>query len=288
MTGNLAAIVRDQDVVERKGILVDKHIAEKTVWDKLATINPIDAVISAGNEEDAAKKSEPQITELKAEFNDGIILDLGCGYGRIAKYLLPQRTFAGYVGLDSAYTMLQLFQDRYRRETNEQTTPALFLNANIHTIPLKDDSVDNVVVAAVFLHNHKSVVKQSIDEIQRVLKPGGKLFVYSSFPNKWTLMGLQGALYQMLLNLLGKPYKNGPVRYYGMKEVSNLFEGFGEVNIRTTGFAILPKRLIFLPSILDKGYRTLIANPLNAILMRILPKFIKEKASLHFDVFASK
>lgn len=279
-------IVRENDVTEKFGILVDKHIADSTVWDKLAKENPTHAVISAGNEADAAAKSKDQIDELLAELQDGIVLDLGCGYGRIAKYLLPQRTFAGYVGMDSAYEMLTIFKERYLRTPAEQTTPAIFLNADIHTIPLHDATIENVIVAAVFLHNHKSVVRQSIEEVYRVVKPGGQVLVYSSFPNKWSLMGLQGAFYQMLLNVMGNPFKNGPVRYYGKREVAHLFEHFSEVSIRPYGFALLPKRLIFLPGVLDRLWRIGVANPINGMLETILPRAIANRFPSHYDVTA--
>lgn len=279
----LSTLLKQNDVTQRQGIFVDKLIAEKTVWDKLAEENPTHAVISAKDEADAARKSEDQITELKKDFNDGVILDLGCGYGRIAKYLLPKRTFAGYIGVDSAFNMLGLFRRRYESESKEQTTPALFLNADIHTLPLQDNTVDNVVVAAVFLHNHKTVVKKSLDEIKRVLKPGGKVFVYSSFPNKWSLMGLQGACYQMLLNFCGNPFKNGPVRYYGRREVAELFSEFSEVDIRPFGFALLPKRIVFIPSFLGSLYRRFIANPVNGFLSSFFPVTC---CPTHHDVIA--
>ncbi|MCA9365835.1 class I SAM-dependent methyltransferase, partial [Candidatus Kaiserbacteria bacterium] len=232
---NLKSLLKPNSVTEREGIFVDKYIADKTVWDKLAVESPEHAVISASSEEAVAEKSVDQITELKVDLPEGIILDLGCGYGRIAKYLLPQRSFSGYIGVDSAHEMVRLFAARYNQTPAEQTTPVMFVNADIHMIPLQDSSVDSVVVAAVFLHNHKSVVKRSLDEIYRVLKPGGVMYVYGSFPNKWSLMGLQGMIYQMFLNLIGNPFKNGPVRYYARGEVADLLDSFSEINIRSVG-----------------------------------------------------
>jgi ubiquinone/menaquinone biosynthesis C-methylase UbiE len=285
----LTALIKPQATIDRGGILVSKEIAEKTVWDKLAVENPTDAVISAKDETDAAKKSIKQIADIKQFLKAGdTLLDLGTGYGRVAKYLLPEMPLGGFVGVDSSYEMLSLFKKRYAQSEAEQRTPVLFLNADIHTLPLCDASVDVAIVCAVFLHNHKNVIIQAMEEIKRVVKPGGTVLVYSSFPRAATLMGLQGHSYQMLLNLLGRPYKNGPVRYYRRKEIARLFDGFREVKFRPVGYSVLPKSLIFLPSFLDKIWRIGLANPLNRALEFITPARLKPYFAVHYDVVAKR
>lgn len=286
---NLAEIVKPQSTIDRGGILVAKEIAEKTVWDKLALENPTHAVISAGSEEEAAKKSASQIADIKAHVKTSdILLDLGTGYGRVAKYLLPEMPLRGYVGIDSSYEMLTLFEQHYSASAAEQQTPLLLLNADIHTLPLCDSSVDVVIVSAVFLHNHKSVVEQAMTELKRVVEPGGTILIYSSFPRAATLMGMQGLVYQAFLNLIGRPFKNGPVRYYWRREIMHLFDGFTEVELKPVGYAVLPKSLIFLPKPVDKVWRTLVAKPLNRALEFITPAFLKYYCAVHFDVVAKK
>jgi ubiquinone/menaquinone biosynthesis C-methylase UbiE len=276
-------------VIDCEGILVAKEIAEKTIWDKLAVENPTHAVISAKNEAEAQKKSEAQIAEIKTHLKpDDVLLDCGTGYGRVAKYILPVKTLAGYIGVDSSYEMLALFKKRYESSLVEQRTPVLFLNADIHSLPLKSQSVSVVLVSAVFLHNHKNIVQEAMREITRVLKPGGKLLVYSSFPRAGSLMGLQGLTYQMLLNLLGRPYKNGPVRYYFKREVRRLLADFAEVEYQTVGFAVLPKTIIGLPGPLEKVWRIGLANPLNSLLERLTPTCLKPYFAVHFDIVAKR
>lgn len=286
---SLLTLVRPQTTIERDGILVAKEIAEKTVWDKLAVENPTHAVISAKDEAEAAKKSLAQIADLRQHVKTGdILLDLGTGYGRVAQYLLPDLTIGGYVGLDSSYEMLSLFKRRYSESEREQQTPLLLLNADIHTSPLKDESVDVVIVSAVFLHNHKSVVEQAMAEVKRVLKPGGRVVVYSSFPRAATLMGMQGLAYQALLNVIGRAFKNGPVRYYWRSEIMHLFDNFTEVELKPVGYGVVPKSLIFLPKPIDKLWRVGFANPLNRALESITPRSLKPYCAVHFDVVAEK
>lgn len=285
----LKDLLKDGKVIEREGIFVAREIAEKTVWDKLAIENPTHAVISAADEESAKIKSDLQIDRINQFVTeDTVLLDLGSGYGRVAKYLLPKQKLAGYIGVDSAYEMLALFRNRYQENQAEQSTPALFVNADIHTLPLKDASVDMVIVCAVFLHNHKSVVEQSIEELKRVLKPGGTLLVYSSFPRGYTLMGLQGHMYQGLLNILGKPLKNGPVRYYSKAELKKMLSGFSHITYVPDQFAILPKTLVFLPGILESVYRKLISVPVNKLLEKITPAFLKPQFAVFFDIIAKR
>lgn len=283
----LEEIIKLNKTVEKEGILVTKEIAEKTVWDKLAESNPTHAAISAKDETDAAKKSANQIADIKQFLKEGdILLDCGTGYGRVAKYLLPDVSLGGYVGVDSSYQMLKLFKERYDSSDLERNTPVLFLNADIHTLPMKENSVDVVIVCAVFLHNHKSVIKKAMEEIKRVVKPGGQVLVYSSFPRTMTLMGLQGHIYQGILNLLGRPFKNGPVRYYRRHEIMHMFDGFTELELRPVGYVALPKTLIFLPGFLEKIYRLGIANPINALLEKITPSRLKPYCAMHYDIVA--
>jgi len=286
---NLSSLIKSHSTIDKNGILVSKEIAEKTVWDKLAIENPTHAVISASNEEEAARKSIQQITDIKKFLkSEDILLDLGTGYGRVAKYLLPEVTLGGYIGVDSSYEMLSLFKQRYKGDENEQKTPLLLVNADMHTLPFNDSSVDVIIVCAVFLHNHKNVVSAAMSEVGRVVKPGGKVLVYSSFPRAATIMGLQGHTYQIFLNLLGRPFKNGPVRYYRAKEINKLFADFSEVKLNPSGFSVLPKSIIFLPRFLDKFWRLGIANPVNQALEKITPARLKPYFAVHYDVVARR
>lgn len=283
----LVALLQPNETIEQGGVFVAKGIAERTVWDKHAIENATHAVISAANEEDARRKSVEQITDIKRYVtSEDILLDFGAGYGRVAQYMLTDLTLRGYIALDSSHEMLALFKERYVRNDDEQRTPVLFLNSDIHTVPLKDASVDVAIVCAVFLHNHKDIVQKAMTELRRVLKPGGTLLVYSSFPRGATFMGLQGYGYQAILNLLGKPFKNGPVRYYQKQEIVKLFSGFTEIDILPVGFSIIPKTLIFLPGPLEKLYRLGFANPINNFLQKIIPLSMKQYFAVHYDVVA--
>jgi ubiquinone/menaquinone biosynthesis C-methylase UbiE len=289
MTNSLEHVFTDEVLVS-EGIYSPflKEGQERTVWDTLARENPTHAVVSSPNEKQAKKKTEEQIRILEKGLIDGIVLDLGCGYGRVAQYLLPRRVFEGFIGVDSSIEMLALFKKRYDTEAEERKTPLALVQANIDALPLKDNSVDNVIVSAVFLHNHKSVTKKSIAEIHRILKKGGKLFILSSFPNGTTLSGVQGHLYNLFLKLRKQEYKNGPVRFFSRKEVRELLGDFEKVVIQDVGFSFGPKSLIFLPQAADTLYRKIIFQPLNVLGARFLPAGVKKIFPTHYDAVAVK
>ena len=285
----LDSILTKEATTNREGIHVSTTIANRTVWDTLAEENPTHAVISAKDEAAAAEKSRPQIEDIKTHVSaDTVLLDCGAGYGRVAKYLLPAQPLKGYVAVDSSYEMLSLFKARYESTPTEQQTPVLLVNADINLLPLAAQSVDVAIVCAVYLHNHKDIVRQAVAELSGVVRPGGKVLVYSSFPRGMSLMGLQGYAYQALLHLLGRPYKNGPVRYYRAAEVRQLFADFAAVELKPVGFAVLPKTIIILPGPLEKLYRLGLANPVNALLSRLMPSFLAPYFATYFDVVATR
>lgn len=289
MNPNLRELLKDtcnKEAVE--GIFsCEEYTAPIKNWDELASVNAIHAAISATDETQEAKKGEKQITFLK-EHAKGIILDLGCGYGRVAKYLLPQRTFSGYVGVDSSIEMLSLFRKRYLSQPEEQKTPLLLVHGNITDVPIKDTTIDTVVVSAVFLHNHKKYTKTAIAECARVLREGGVVHAVNNFPNSLSFIGLQGYLYLLFLKCIGKGDKNGPVRYFTESEIRQLFSAFHSVSITRIGFEFLPKRILILPARVNAFYRNWIANPVNKGLERILPRSIQHWFPMYYDVFAQR
>lgn len=285
----LLNLCKTADITEKSGIHISKNIANRTVWDTFAIEHPDHPAISPTDEAIDASKSITQINHIKQYVTDStVLLDYGCGYGRVAQYLLPKVTLTGYIGLDSSYELLKLFRERYDKSETEQTTPLLLLNADTNSPPLNNNSVDVAVVAVVFRHNHKSVVKQSVAELARVVQPGGTVLVYSAFPRMVSLMGIQGQLYQIILNLLGRPFKNGPVRYYTQGEIKRLFRDFSSVELVPVGYNVLPHSIIILPRPLQVVWRKVIANPANTLLERLTPTPLRRYFATHIDVIAKR
>jgi len=257
-------------------------------WNDLATENEIHAAISTFNVAKEEMKSRESVEFVMAHIAPGErVLDLGCGYGRIAKYLLPRVRLEAYVGVDCSPVMLRKFHERYASSETERATPLVLVRGDIDRIPLQDASVDACIVSAVFLHNHKDVTRASIAEIRRVLKPGGRMLVLSSFPNGRSLTGLQGWAFLGYLTLRGLGRKNGPVRYFRRAEIEKLLEGFSQVSIRPSGFSILPKTILGMPKGMRFAYRSFY-DRVHAFLGRRLTEAARSVFCVHFDVVARK
>ncbi|MDP4001811.1 MAG: class I SAM-dependent methyltransferase [bacterium] len=257
-------------------------------WDKLAAENPIHAAIATADEVGEKQKSADTIALLKDKLTSGVILDVGCGYGRIAKYLLPLRKFERYIGLDGSEMMLGHFRQLYETKLKDFGTPVLLIQSAIDDLPLEDNSVDDVIVSAVFLHNNKMTTRRSVTEIYRVLKPGGQFFVFGSFPNLVNLQGLQGSAYCLFLSMIGKSMKNGPVRYFKKKEIKELLKNFSHIEISSMGLVTIPKRILLFPSRLNRLYQKILFPIIHKILSKLLTARGQKTLCASFDVYAVK
>jgi len=99
------------------------------------------------------------------------IADIGCGVGGLVFHLAS--VGARVVGVDPARESLE--QGRRLIARLGGTVP---LAAGVcQSIPLATSSADKIVCANVFEHLHEKEV--AIGEFRRVLKPGGRLFIYT-------------------------------------------------------------------------------------------------------------
>lgn len=100
---------------------------------------------------------------------DDIILDVGCGYGRTLNEL--HRTgYQKLIGIDSSKGMIERGREQF---------PFLDLRVKDNSkIDLPDQSVEAVILFAVLtcIYNNKEQ-EELIEEIDRVLKPNGILYV---------------------------------------------------------------------------------------------------------------
>ncbi len=268
---------------------IDDLTGDAQIWEDLAREDPLHAAAAAADEDAERAKTSDAVAILLAEAADGVILDIGCGYGRIAKYLLVERTFEGYIGLDGSPTMLRFFHERHPTSAPENATPLLLIHSPIDRIPLVDSSVQSVVISEVLLHNPKATSARVIGQARRVLRPGGKLFVLGrDFINAATLGGLQAAAFTAWLHLSGDEDRNGPMRAYRRSEVAELFKGFSRVRLRPNDFRLLPKTIAGSSGRAGSAYRRAVSTPVNAAANALVPRGIKRRMPDYWQVIATK
>jgi ubiquinone/menaquinone biosynthesis C-methylase UbiE len=94
------------------------------------------------------------------------LLDIGCGNGRLADSIPAVH----YTGLDLSRQLLTLAQQRYPRYQ--------FVHGSMLRLPFDDGQFDIVACVAALQHiPSQAYRRQAIDEMVRVLKPTGKLFM---------------------------------------------------------------------------------------------------------------
>ncbi len=121
---------------------------------------------------------------ISEKTGNGVFLDLGCGDGCItvpcAKY--GTRIIAG----DISNAMMKILQER-ARQNGVSLKNVTLCRMNALDIPIRDESVDCVIANSV-LHLISNPQKV-LDEIFRVLKPGGRFVCREDAPGKTPELG---------------------------------------------------------------------------------------------------
>jgi len=123
---------------------------------------------------------DPGVAETVPRWRDEgrrAIYDLGCGAGRHMAYL----QVAGFevYGSDVAENGLGVCAG-YMREAE---LPGRLVRAAMTACPFGDDSFDAGIATNVLNHNPRALLQDAMDEIHRVLKPGGEF--YLTVLNTW-------------------------------------------------------------------------------------------------------
>ncbi|MGE0029024.1 MAG: class I SAM-dependent methyltransferase [Thermoleophilia bacterium] len=104
-----------------------------------------------------------------------VVLDVGCGVGRVARYVAP--SCRRLLAADSSPQMLALARERIGGEAPNIS----FVTVDGTRLPVGDDAVDLVYSVLVLQHLEREHAFAMLREIRRVLKRGGR--AYLTFPN---------------------------------------------------------------------------------------------------------
>jgi demethylmenaquinone methyltransferase / 2-methoxy-6-polyprenyl-1,4-benzoquinol methylase len=155
---------------------------------------------------------------------DRLVLDLCCGTGDLA-FALARAGQARIIGADFAHSMLVRAKEKSPASgaQNKPATPMLFLEADAMRLPFADASFDLVTTAFGFrnLANYEA----GLQEIQRVLKPGGTVAILEFTEPPDTLFGkLYRWYFCEVLSRIGGLISGHPAAYsYLPKSVARFF-----------------------------------------------------------------
>jgi len=102
------------------------------------------------------------------------VLEVGCGTGTLTLEARRQAGPSGKVfGIDIIPGMIEVS----RRKAAQAALDVTFQSGSIDNIPFPADQFDVVLCSFMIFHMSEKIRLKGISEIQRVLKPGGKLLV---------------------------------------------------------------------------------------------------------------
>jgi len=114
----------------------------------------------------------PRVLEILKKNNAKKVLDLGCGSGRHLVYL-AKNGFEVY-GFDIAEEGMKIAKEWLK----ENNLSADFKTGSLYKkLPYQDNFFDAIISTQAINHGMIEDIRQSIQEIERVLKPGGLIFV---------------------------------------------------------------------------------------------------------------
>ena len=118
----------------------------------------------------AKVKTKLLLSEFKSE-SEWNIVDIGCGAGYFTEQI-RQRCEGNIIGLDFSRVAIEMAKARLN------DMPISFYFANATKTGLKSSSIDLAICCGIIEHIRDETL--IIDEIHRILKPRGKIFVVSS------------------------------------------------------------------------------------------------------------
>src|SRR4051812_42724711 len=136
---------------------------------------------AVGGEFLAIGRLEYHLLRSRGLGQDALVVDVGCGSGRLAVHLAP---FAGirYIGSDVVPRLLEYARDLCGRPDWQ------FTHTDGTRIPAGDSTADFVTFFSVFTHLPHEQIFQYFREALRVLKPGGLMlmsFLEFQVPLHW-------------------------------------------------------------------------------------------------------
>ena len=112
------------------------------------------------------KYQRPRLAKyLKStNFDNGKVLDVGCGYGQYSPML-----GGDYTGIDLEKEAIEVCRKNYPNKT--------FLEMDATKLDFPDNSFDLVISTLMFHHLTEDQFVRATEEIKRVLKPGGHFWL---------------------------------------------------------------------------------------------------------------
>ncbi len=127
------------------------------------------------------------LLNLERLFGDATsLLEVGCGQGLLLEKALRQLKPRRAVGVDLSEVMLEIAWKRLRRRG--KTDAIQVAQAEATTLPFRDACFDGLLSMSMIEHLDEKALMKFMGEARRVLRPGGRLFIWSFSPRNPILL----------------------------------------------------------------------------------------------------
>ena len=169
------------------------------------------------------------------------VLDVGCGDG--ATELFMNELFPRWK-VNAIDVSVQSIE-----EAKKKNLPNVVFNSyDGLKIPFENDSFDMVFIAGVLHHVEKKFHQMIIDEIKRVLKKNGRVYLFEHNPlNPFTRYLVNTCVFDKDAKLLKSNYTTGVLKESGLKITHKNFIIFFPRKGWLSKFILLEKKLKWLP-----------------------------------------
>lgn len=113
------------------------------------------------------KPIDRQVLDMFAGRVQGTVCDLGCGPGQVARYLCDRGV--KMVGVDLSGAMVE--------EARRLNPDIEFMEASMYRLPVPNESWGGIAAFYSLIHIPRPEISQVLQELRRVLRPGGLLLV---------------------------------------------------------------------------------------------------------------
>jgi demethylmenaquinone methyltransferase/2-methoxy-6-polyprenyl-1,4-benzoquinol methylase len=155
--------------------------------------------------------------ELLKPFRGGRYLDIGTGTGDLVFEILDQSGNVLIDGIDPAEQMLEIAKDK--AEKRELGDSVSFFMADALDLPMESDTYDGIVSGFCFRNIERR--QKALEEMMRVLKPGGMLIILEATYPANPLVRLGYKLYRPMVPMIGKMLGGGAAYKYLMDSIED-------------------------------------------------------------------
>lgn len=155
------------------------------------------------------------------------VLDMGCGLGRHS--LLFAKNGFQVTAMDISDEALAFLE----REKERQNLDVQCVKADMECMPFPDNAFDCIFAMHAAGHTDTAGMQRIMNEIRRVLKPGGAILITLCSKETWTYA--ESGLPKQDANTVVKndgPEKDVPHFFVGREDIEKLFSGFELITVR--------------------------------------------------------